>query len=318
MSESTRLLPDRLTIRPDVGRALEAGRPVVALESTVLTHGLPRPTNLELGLELEQIVRRAGAVPATIAVLDGRFHIGLEDDALRRVCQDASMVKLNRRDLSAAEALGWSGGTTVSATMALAHAAGIRLFATGGIGGVHRGPGGDISADLRELARTPVAVVCSGAKAILDLPRTLEWLETEGVPVVGWRTDVFPEFFTSGGAHSVSVRVDTADEAARLISAHAAFGGGLLVCVPCPSEAAVARQTVATALERAEREAAAAGVGGKERTPFLLARLAEITEGATLRANLALLRTNARVAAEIAAAMARRSGLASTPPAASA
>jgi pseudouridine-5'-phosphate glycosidase len=215
------------------------------------------------------------------------------------------MRKLNRRDLPAAATLGWSGGTTVSATMVLARAAGLSIFATGGIGGVHRGDSGDVSADLDELARTPVAVVCSGAKAILDLDRTLEWLETRGVPVVGWRTDIFPEFFSSGEKRRVSVRVDSEDDAARLIAAQLALGSGLLLCVPCPSDQAVPRQVAQEALAAAEREAASAGVGGKELTPFLLRRMSELTSGRTLTANVALLKNNAAVAARLALALAR-------------
>jgi pseudouridine-5'-phosphate glycosidase len=291
-------------VRPTVAQAITQHRPVVALESTVLTHGLPRPVNLDIAVELERIVEAAGATPATVAVLDGRFLVGLEPSELQRVCGDPDLKKLNRRDLAAASALGWSGGTTVSATMVLAQIAGIRVFATGGIGGVHRGGTGDISSDLTELSRTPVAIVCSGAKAILDLPRTLEWLETAGVPVVGWKTETFPEFFSAGGLLPVSVRVDSAAEAAHLIEAQEEMGSATLVCVPCPAEEAVPAQMIADALKAAEFEASAADVRGKEVTPFLLARLAELTGGATLRANLALLRNNARVAAEIAAALA--------------
>lgn len=297
-------LPIPVEVRPSIARAAAEGR-VVALESTVLTHGLPRPTNFEIAGELEQIVRSAGATPATIAVLDGRFIVGLDPGELRRVCTTPDMKKLNRRDLAAARALGWSGGTTVSATMVLAHAAGIRVFATGGIGGVHRGAAGDVSADLDELARTPVAVVCSGAKAILDLDRTLEWLETRGVPVVGWQTDGFPEFFSDATTRPISVRVDSPAQAARLIEAQQGLGGGLLICVACPADQAVPAETVERALLVAESEASAAGVSGKEVTPFLLARLADLTSGATLRANLALLRNNARIASEIAAALSK-------------
>jgi len=294
---------DSLDVRLAIQQALERGRPVVALESTVLTHGIPRPTNLDIAREVEDQVRQAGASPATIAVLDGRFVVGLEGEELEQVCRRPDMRKLNRRDLAPAAALRWSGGTTVSATMLVAKAAGIRIFATGGIGGVHRGGTGDVSSDLTELARTPVAVVCSGAKAILDLPRTLEWLETAGVPVVGWKTDTFPEFFSVGSQFSVSARVDSAAEAARLIDAQEETGCGMLLCVPCPREEAVPSETVAGALETAQRQASAAAITGKELSPFLLARLVELTGGATLRANLALLRNNAAVAAEIAIAL---------------
>jgi pseudouridine-5'-phosphate glycosidase len=295
-----------LDIRPAVARAIEQGQPVVALESAVLTHGLPRPVNLETARELEGILAAGGAKPATVAVLDGRPVVGLEADELERICSDKAARKLNRRDLAPATALGWSGGTTVSATMVLARAAGIRVFATGGIGGVHPGAAGDVSADLDELARTPVAVVCSGAKSILDLDRTLEALETRGVPVVGWRTDIFPEFFTVGSGRPTSARVDTAPEAAHVIEAQLSLGSGLLLCVPCPAEAVVPESVVARALAEAEAAAARQGVTGKDLTPFLLGRLAETTQGATLRANLALLRNNAAVAATIAGALAAR------------
>jgi len=304
MGSRTLSLRDRLEVRPSVRQALERGQAVVALESTVLTHGIPRPENLQIARQVEDEVRRAGASPATIAVLGGRFVVGLEQEELEYVCEQPVMRKFNRRDLAPAAALGWSGGTTVSATMVLAHLAGIRVFATGGIGGVHRGASGDVSSDLTELSRTPVAVVCSGAKAILDLPRTLEWLETAGVPVVGWKTETFPEFFNAGGLLPVSARVDSADEAARLIEAQEEMGGGALICVSCPPQEAVPAGMITDALQAAELEASAAGVRGKDLTPFLLARLVELTGGATLRANLALLRKNARVAAEIAGALA--------------
>ena len=280
---------------------------MVALESTVLTHGLPRPVNFETAVEMERIIVGSGAVAATIAVLDGRLLVGLDAADLQRVCTDPGLKKLNRRDLAPAAALGWSGGTTVSATMALADAAGIRVLATGGIGGVHRGGTGDVSADLEELARTPVAVVCSGAKSILDLDRTLEWLETRGVPVAGWQSDTFPEFFSPATSRPVSLRVDSAAEAARLIALQRAVGGGPLICVACPADQAVPAEIVEGALAAAEAEASAVGISGKEVTPYLLRRLAELTSGATLRANLALLRNNAAVAAEIALALTRES-----------
>jgi pseudouridine-5'-phosphate glycosidase len=304
--------PARLEVElgPDVLRALEQRQAVVALESTVLTHGLPRPVNHETAIALERIVREAGATPATIAVLDGRFAIGLGAAELERVCAETELRKLNRRDLAAAVALGWSGGTTVSATMALAHAAGVEVFATGGIGGVHRGDTGDVSADLEELARTPVGVVCSGAKSILDLDRTLEWLETRSVPVVGWQTDEFPEFFSPAGGRPVSLRIDDETQAVRLIETQRALGSGVLICVPCPAEDAVPAGVVSRALLAAEKEAAAAGVSGKDLTPFLLGRLVALTGGATLRANTALLRNNASIAARVAVALAesRRRG----------
>ncbi len=270
----------------------------------MLTHGIPRPGNLDLGRALEEQIRSGGAVAATIAVLEGRFAVGLGPDELERLCDDLTVRKLNVRDLAPAAALGWSGGTTVSATMALAAAAGVRLFATGGIGGVHRGDGSDVSADLPELARTPVAVVCSGAKAILDLRKTLEFLETYGVPVIGWRTGHFPEFFSAGGTLPVSARVDSAAQAAEAVRLQLGVGRGLLICVPCPEDLAVPREVFDAALAAAESQADLAHVAGKELTPFLLERLAETTGGATLRANRALLLNNARIAAEIASALA--------------
>jgi pseudouridine-5'-phosphate glycosidase len=289
-----------------VAAALASGNPVVALESTVITHGLPRPVNFELARQMEAQVRSAGAVPATVAVLDGEIRLGLSRDELERLALGGETRKLNRRDLGPATARGESGGTTVSATMFVAHAAGIRVFATGGIGGVHRGPGGDVSADLTELAETPVAVVCSGAKAILDLPRTLEWLETGRVPVIGWNTSEFPAFFSRESGLPVSERVSGAHEAAAILRAHWQLGphGGALICVPCPEGDAMPRPQVEEAIRQAREIAESVGVTGKELTPFLLARVAEITGDASLKANLALLKNNARVATELALALA--------------
>ncbi len=289
-----------------MAEALHDDRPVVALESTVLTHGLPRPANLELARRLESEVRKAGAVPATVAVLGGRIRLGLDPISLEHIALTTEAIKISRRDLGVAAARGLDGGTTVAATMYVAHAGGVRVFATGGIGGVHRGAAGDVSADLPELARTPVAVVCAGAKSILDLPRTLEWLETAGVPVLGWRTKTFPAFFSLSSGLPVSERVESAADAAAVLRAHwgLGLGSGVLLCVPCPQEDAVPEDLVRQALVAAEEEAAGLGITGKELTPFLLSRLADLTEGATLRANLALLRKNARVAAEIAKALA--------------
>jgi pseudouridine-5'-phosphate glycosidase len=298
-------IPSWLKVSPEVLAALADGRPVVALETTVLTHGLPRPVNLELARRLEHEVRAAGAVPATAAVLEGQPRLGLSSEDLEHLALDEQAVKINRRDLGPARALGLSGGTTVSATMILAHAAGIRVFATGGIGGVHRGDAGDVSADLPELARTPVAVVCSGAKSILDLPRTLEWLETAGVPVVGYQTADFPAFFARESGLTIAVSVESAAQCAVILRSHWGIGmsSGVLVGVPCPKDSAVSEMTVELALEAALLQAAERHIEGKALTPFLLARLAEATEGATLRANLALLKNNAHVAGEIARAL---------------
>jgi pseudouridine-5'-phosphate glycosidase len=300
------MIPDWLEIEPEIRRVLAAGGPVVALESTVITHGLPRPLNLELARRMEGEVRRAGAIPATAAVLHGSLRLGLKPEELQSLAVQEGVIKVSLRDLGAARVRGASGGTTVAATMVLAQAAGVRVFATGGIGGVHRGGAGDVSADLQALAGMRVAVVCAGAKAILDLPRTLEWLETAGVPVVGLGTDEFPGFYSRESGLPVSVRVEDPAAAAVLLHRHWDLGlpGGILVCVPCPAEDALEPQTVQQALERAEVEAAEAGVRGGELTPFLLARMVELTEGRALRANLALLQQNARVAAEIAVALA--------------
>ncbi|MBI4770259.1 MAG: pseudouridine-5'-phosphate glycosidase [Chloroflexi bacterium] len=308
-----RYLADVLVISPEVAVALARGAPVVGLESTVITHGLPRPQNLELARTLEATVRAAGAVPATVALLGGKVRVGLSEAELQRLANAEGALKISRRDFGPAIARGADGGTTVAATMLACHRAGVGVFATGGIGGVHRGgppettaPTWDISADLPELARTPVVVVCAGAKAILDLPATLEWLETHGVPVIGYGVDEFPAFYSRESGLEVSARVDSPAEAAAAVRAQRALGltGGVLVAVPCPAEAALPPAEAGAAIETALAQAAAQGVRGKAVTPFLLARVAELTGGRSLLANLALLENNARVAAEIAAALA--------------
>jgi len=303
---------DLLVLSEEVAAARAEGRAVVALESTIIAHGLPHPDNLAAGRRLEAAVRDSGAVPATIAVLDGRIHVGLAAAGLERVASAPDLPKLSRRDLAATLARQGSGATTVAATMIGAHLTGIRVFATGGIGGVHRGAETtfDISADLEELARTPVAVVCAGAKAILDLPKTLEVLETEGVPVVGYRTDEFPAFYTRGSGLRVPLRVDGPDEAAALIAAQGALGlsQGIVVAVPIPEAHALPLAEAEAAIAAALQQAAQEGVSGKAVTPFLLARLVALTGGRSLAANLALAENNARVAGEIAAALARREG----------
>ncbi|MGA9532360.1 MAG: pseudouridine-5'-phosphate glycosidase [Anaerolineales bacterium] len=297
-------------IDPEIRDALENDEPVVALESTVITHGLPRPMNVETARQMEATVRQAGALPATIALLDGKIHIGLPPEELERVATTANAVKVSRRDLGAALTRQAVGGTTVSATMVAAHAAGIRVFATGGIGGVHRGGRGDVSADLPELARTPVAVVCAGAKSILDLPRTVEWLETAGVPVIGWGTDTFPAFFSVSSGLPVSLRADDPKEIAAVLRAQWNLGltTGALVAVPIPSDDAIDPETIQGALEQAEIEADAAEIYGPDRTPFLLGRVVELTDGASLRANVALLLNNAGHAAGLARALAAAPG----------
>lgn len=295
-------LASRLQVNDEVRDALDRGQPVVALESTVITHGLPRPTNLESAREMEQQVRAGGAVPATVALLGGNIHVGLDEDQLEHLALAAEAVKISRRDLAAAVANGENGGTTVAGTMIIAHAAGVRVFATGGIGGVHRGDRGDVSADLPELARTPVAVVCAGAKSILDLPRTLEWLETAGVPVLGWRTDEFPAFFSRSSGLRVSHRVDDMQAGAALIRAHwqLGLGSGVLFTAPVPQADAVPQAELETALAEAENKAEEQAISGKQLTPFLLAALTEQTGGRTLQANLSLLKNNARLAADLA------------------
>lgn len=294
---------------PEVAAALDAGRPVVALESTLIAHGMPWPHNLETARRLEAEVRRHGAVPATIAVRGGRLKAGLADDELQALAQAGpALPKLSRRDLAAQVARGGSGATTVAATMIVAALAGIRVFATGGIGGVHRGAerSFDVSADLLELAQTPVAVVCAGAKSILDLGLTLEVLETHGVPVVGYGTDTLPAFYVRDSGHRLELRVDSPDAAARLLQAQWSLGlkGGVVLANPIPTEHAMPRGRIDAAIDQALAEAEAQGVRGKASTPFLLARVAALTGGDSLQANIALVLNNAALAAQVAAALA--------------
>jgi pseudouridine-5'-phosphate glycosidase len=300
-------MPEWLTVSEEVRAAVTARRPVVALESTLIAHGLPWPVNLETARRAEVAVRAEGAVPATIAVLDGVPTIGLSDKQLELLAQATNVRKASRRDLGAAVALKQNAATTVSATMALAYEAGIRVFATGGIGGAHRDAEPfDVSADLAELARTPVLVVCAGAKSILHLPRTLEILETYGVPVVGYRADHFPTFYVRDHTPPlpVSARVDSARDAAAVFAAHVRMGGGGAVLArPCPAAIAVPAAEFDAWLAEAERAATAAGVTGAKVTPFLLARIAELSGGKTLAANRALIVANAQLAAEVAGAL---------------
>lgn len=295
----------KLRFGPGVREALAARRPVVALESTVIAHGLPHPTNLETARLLEAEIREAGATPATIAIADGTVVVGAEDALLERLATEPRVLKVSTRDLAPLLARGRSGGlgaTTAATTVEVAAAAGIAIFATGGIGGVHRGAERtlDISADLGALARHPVCVVCAGAKLILDLPKTLEVLETLGVPVIGFATSELPAFYARSSGLPLAHRVDDAIAAARVVQAQLARGAGLLVTVPIPAEAALDRQTlereIAAALDAAER----AAVTGSSLTPFLLNRMSDTTSGRTLAANIVLLRNNARVAAAIA------------------
>jgi pseudouridine-5'-phosphate glycosidase len=295
----------QLDVRPEVADALRAGQPVVALESTLIAHGLPWPLNLETARAAEAAIRAEGAVPATIAVLAGRPTIGLSDSELEVLAEKKEVLKASRRDLATAIVHKCDAATTVAATMALAHLAGIRFFATGGIGGAHRGAAHswDISADVMELARTPVAVVCAGAKSILDLPRTLEILETQGVPVVGFGTDEFPPFYARSSSEPVPARVDSAEQAAALVAAHWGLGGaGVVIAQPLPAEAALDPGELSESLTKAEEAAAKSSVRGNALTPFLLRQLAELTAGKTLRANQVLVLENARLAARIAKA----------------
>ena len=283
----------------------------LALESTLISHGLPYPQNLETARRLEQIARELGAEPRTVAVINGQFRAGLSPAELEYLASTSGVRKLSRRDLPIAAARGWTGATTVATTMWIAAQHGIRVFSTGGVGGVHRlqtpgnGLAADVSADLPELAQTPVAVVCAGAKAILDLPATLEWLETWGVPVVGYGTDEFPAFYTRRSGLPVDVRVDTPEEAAAIIAAKRKLGlpGGVLICAPVPEEFELPAGEADAAIGQALAEADAQGVRGKEITPFLLARIVQLTGERSLRANLALLENNVRVGAQIAAAL---------------
>ncbi len=294
-----------LQINANVQAALGEGHAVVALESTVIAHGLPHPQNLEAALAIEERVRAEGAVPATIAVLGGVLHVGLDRHELEYLATAGNVRKVSRRDLPLVVARAEAGATTVAATMWIAHRAGIRVFATGGIGGVHRGHPQDVSADLAELARTPVVVVCSGAKEILDLPRTLEWLETWGVPVVGYQSNELPAFYVRHSGLPVDVRADTPADVACIAAAQRNLGleCGLVVAVPIPEEEALDESGMEANIAQALAEAEARQIKGKEITPFLLSYLHKHTQGQTLRANIALLLNNATVAARIARAL---------------
>ncbi len=294
-----------LQVDPVVATALEAGEPVVALESSLIAQGLPTPTNLETGRLLEATVRDAGAIPATVALLDGKLRVGLGGDELERLAgHGQEALKVSRRDLGVALAQGRVGGTTVAGTVIGAALSGIRVFATGGIGGVHRGDAQDVSADLATLSAYPVAVVAAGAKAILDLPRTLEALESAGVPVIGYGCDEFPAFYARSSGLALAARVDGAEEAARIMQAHWGLGlsEGIVFANPIPAVAALDRSELEGWIDRALHDAAAAEVSGKDLTPYLLERLARASGGRTLTANVALLEANARAAARIAVA----------------
>ena len=296
-----------LNINSEIEQALVARRPVVALESTVIAHGLPRPQNLEIAQRLEKIVRNEGAIPATIAVISGRFCVGLNENQIEHIAKADDIRKLSARDLAVAVARGWDGATTVAATMWIAHRAGISVFATGGIGGVHHGSLPDVSADLPELGRTPMVVVCSGAKIVLDLPATREWLETYGITVVGYQCDEMPAFYSRHSGLPVDVRCDSPEEVTQLFRTQRELGveSALLITVPIPTEFELPREDLKKILRESLRDAEQSNITGRDLTPFLLARMAERSAGATLRANIALLENNARVAAQIAASLSR-------------
>lgn len=298
-------LPAPFFVKDDVQRALKQNRPVVALESTVLTHGLPHPTNLALGRDMEAAVLADGATPATIGVLHGTVRVGLTDAELAELAQAAAAMKVSRRDFAAAVVKKASGGTTVAGTMFAADKVGIKVFATGGIGGVHREARFDVSPDLQALASTRMIVVCAGAKSILDLPSTLEMLETNGVPALGYGTDEFPAFFSRSSGFKTSARVDSPQEAADFARAHWELGmpSAVLVCRPISAEDEIPREEIDPVEEQASREAQERGIGGQALTPFLLQRVNELTDGKSMRANLSLLLGNARLAAQIAKAM---------------
>lgn len=294
----------------EVEQARNAAQPIVALESTIITHGMPHPQNVDVAQRVENDIRAAGATPATIAVIDGRLHIGLEADQLDALGQAKGVAKLSRADLAVCLATGATGSTTVAATMIAAHYAGIQVFATGGIGGVHKGAeqSFDISADLQELAQTPVTVVAAGAKAILDIPKTLEVLETNGVPVIAYGQDSFPAFWSATSSHLAPLRLDTPDQIAQAHLTRAALNipGGQLIANPIPHDDEIPAETLAPIIARAQAQADAQGILGKAVTPFLLQSIFEQTDGKSLVANIALVRNNARLAAAIARSLCER------------
>ena len=300
---------DLLDFSPEVAEALSAKKPIVALESTIITHGMAYPRNVETARSVEEAAREMGAVPATIAVIDGRFRVGLNGQEIERLGElTGAVVKASRRDLALVAARKGSAGTTVAATMFIASLAGLEVFATGGIGGVHRGAEEtfDISADLVELARTRVAVVCAGAKSILDIAKTLEFLETQGVAIVGYRCDEFPAFYARSSGFKLEHRCDGLHDLARMIRLQRDIGpGGLLIANPIPENHALEQAAIEERIAEAVADAKAQGVGKKEATPFLLERVVELTEGKSLEANIALIRNNAMLAAQAAAELAR-------------
>ncbi|MBM3125069.1 MAG: pseudouridine-5'-phosphate glycosidase [Chloroflexi bacterium] len=297
-----RVIHPSVTVLPEVKQALAQGGPVVALESAVITHGLPRPTNLELARGMEAQIREVGAIPATVAVLEGIIRIGLVDDELVRLAESDSPLKISQRDFATAIVRNWNGGTTVAGTMFAADLAGIKVFATGGIGGVHREIPFDLSNDLRALAEIPMLVVCAGAKFILDLPSTLEYLETAGVPVVGYQTGEFPAFYSRTSGLKLNTRSESPKEIADFMRAHWGLGlkTAMLVVHPVPEEDSISTSEIEPIRSQVSEEARQKGIHGPALTPFMLERIGDLTSGRSLRANLALLLNNARLAAQIA------------------
>ena len=295
-----------MDISEEIQNSIKGNGPVVALESTIISHGMPFPQNLETALEVESIIRKEGAIPATIAVVEGRIKIGLSNLELEQFAQGTKTVKVSSRDVPLVLSQKQDGGTTVAATMICARMAGISIFVTGGIGGVHRGSEKtmDISGDLMELARTNVAVVCAGIKSILDIPRTLEYLETQGVPVIGYRTDEFPAFYTTTSGYSVQSRINTAEEIARCMKVKWELGleGGMVIANPVLREDAMDEEVIEEAITKSLKEASEKGIDGKAVTPFLLERISQLTDGESLKTNIALVCNNALVGAKIASA----------------
>ena len=298
-------LKDLIVYSKEVMDAKEKGLPIVALESTIISHGMPYPQNVEMATEVESIIRENGAVPATIAIMDGKIKIGLEESDLLKLATEKKVTKVSRRDMAEVLSKKITGATTVATTMICANLAGIKVFVTGGVGGVHRGSEHtmDISADLEELAQTPVTVVCAGAKAILDLPRTLEYLETKGVPVIGYKTDIFPAFYSSKSDYKLVTTADDTEDIANRMKYSEVLGlkGGILVTVPVPTEHEIPKEEIDSIIEKALEEEKRAGIKGKDSTPFLLAKIVELTEGRSLETNIQLVYNNAKVGAQIAA-----------------
>lgn len=304
-------LPPSFVLSAEVAQARQRDLPMVALESTVITHGLPRPLNLQLARDMEAEVRAQNAIPATVAVLAGKVHVGLTGEELEKLAVEPKTRKISRRDYAIAIARHEYGGTTVAGTLFAAHTAGLKVFATGGVGGIHRNAPFDVSADLPELSRTPIIVVCAGAKSILDLPSTVEYLETAGIPVVGYRTDEFPSFFSRSSGLPVNVTATTPEEIVEIAQAqwHLGMPSAILVVQPPPEDVAMDGDVIEKAIQQAVDDAHSQGISGSGTTPYLLSRVAELTGGSSVKANLALLLNNARLAAQIATRLPRASHL---------